>query len=115
MPIEQAPVRLQDINLDAPETPLRWEGRGLTDLEALSLVTNQFNSYEWYRQQNHDRRWNLHDSLYYGWVPPKVWDGTTVARSSLGMPIVFDQVESARTGISTPASSRYQRSNDVYS
>lgn len=67
---------------------------------ALSLSNQTYWAYETFRTMNHDRRWNTHDSLYYGYVPPRVWDGTNIARSSLSMPIVFDQVEAALPVIS---------------
>jgi hypothetical protein len=51
--------------------------------------------YESYRVNNFDKRWNTADLLYFGWRPKTVWDGTNIPRSSLGIPFVFDQVETA--------------------
>lgn len=71
----------------------------LKDGLALDLVKRTFDKYQIYRWNNHDRRWNSNDALYYGYIPQRFWEGTTVPRSSLGVPIVFDQVESALPAI----------------
>lgn len=71
----------------------------LSDAYALTLVNKTFYQYDTWRQQNHDVRWNTNDGLYLGWLPQRTWTGTTVPRSSLPMPIVFDQVESALPAI----------------
>jgi hypothetical protein len=61
----------------------------------LSLVTQTFNHYEEYRRRNHENRWLVHESLYLGWLPQKFWEGTNIARASLGMQLTFDQIETA--------------------
>ena len=68
---------------------------GLEDSAAIALVNQTFDQCESFRQQNHDPRWVESDRFYFGWVPPRKWEGTQVPRSSLGVPITFDQVESA--------------------
>jgi hypothetical protein len=62
---------------------------------ALELVNRTFHHYESLRQTNHENRWLIQESLYLGWVPPKVWEGTTIPRASQSIPITFDQIESA--------------------
>jgi hypothetical protein len=98
MPEErQAPV-LQEANLEADQLKLGL--RQIADEYALAVVKQTFWNYERFRQNNHDNRWVTHDSLYFGWVPQKNWEGTTVPRSSLGMPISFGQIESSFPKIS---------------
>lgn len=93
MPEAKTPPVIQDVDLET--SPLRLLQEHFQENEALSLVKQTFNHYETWRQVNHDSRWKMHDMLYFGYVPPKVWQGTSVPRSSLGQPIVFDQIESA--------------------
>lgn len=62
---------------------------------ALGLVNSQYERYRIWRYRNHDLRWNTDDALYVGWMPQRFWEGSRVARSSLGVPITFDQCESA--------------------
>jgi hypothetical protein len=93
MPQEQTPPTVRDVNLE--DQPFRMKYDPMTTRYALSLVTQTFNHYEMYRQQNHENRWLVQESLYLGWIPQKFWEGTTVARASLGMPLTFDQVETA--------------------
>ncbi len=83
--------------LDQSQT-LSWQS--LQDGLALDLVKRTFNKYQIYRWNNHDRRWNANDALYYGYIPQRFWEGTTVPRASLSVPVVFDQVESALPAIS---------------
>jgi len=91
--VETAPPTLPAVNLESEDLRLLQES--VTDQYALQEVLQNFFKYETFRTLNHDRRWNNNDSLYWGWVPPKVWEGTGIPRSSLGMPLVFDQILSA--------------------
>jgi hypothetical protein len=93
MPQELTPPKVPDVNLT--EEPFRLKYDPMTTRYALSLVTQTFHQYEEYRRRNHENRWLVHESLYLGWMPQKFWDGTNVARASLGMPLTFDQVETA--------------------
>lgn len=93
MPEAKTPPVVQDVDLET--SPLHLFKEQWKDAEALSLVKQTFNHYETWRQTNHDSRWKMHDMLYFGWSPPKVWQGTSVPRSNLGQPIVFDQIEAA--------------------
>lgn len=91
MPEERQAPQIPELNLEAE--PLKLGFEVMEDAYALSTVKQTFWQYEWFRSQNHDPRWNSHDALYTGWVPPKTWEGTTTPRSSLGMPITFSQIE----------------------
>lgn len=67
----------------------------IDDALAKSLVKQTFDFYSIFRTNNHDPRWISHDSQYFGYVPPKVWTGTTVPRANLPMSLTFAKVESA--------------------
>ncbi len=67
----------------------------MKDSIALGLVNSQYERYRIWRYRNHDLRWNTDDALYVGWMPQRFWEGSRTARSSLGVPITFDQCESA--------------------
>jgi hypothetical protein len=67
----------------------------LINSAALQLVLRTFNTYETYRQMNHDDRWTAADSLYFGWVPPRVWANTNIPRASIGYPLVRNQILAA--------------------
>ena len=86
MELKQPPT-LQEANLDAED--LKMIQDTLTDSYALATVNQTFHRYENYRTNNHDRRWTNADGLYTAWVPTKVWEGTTIPRASLGVPLVF--------------------------
>ena len=93
MPYEKQPPVLPAVDLTAG--PLKTSIEDIEDAAALEVVTQSFWQFELYRTQNHDRRWSMHDSLVFGYVAPKVWDGTNVARAAFTQPIVFDQIETA--------------------
>jgi len=93
VPIEQSPPQLDFVDLQSE--PLKPQDTSITDAYAKELVNQTYWAYELYRTQNHDRRWSTHDSLYFGYVPPRVWDGSNVARAAFTNQIVFDQVEAA--------------------
>lgn len=93
MPEERQAPQLPSVSLEAE--PLKLGLEALGDAYALQVVKETFWAYEQYRSQNHDPRWNSHESLYLGWLPPRMWEGTQTPRSHLGMPVSFSQVESA--------------------
>lgn len=95
MPQEKMPPLERPVDLDAPWTPFRMSSDGVSDDYALTLVKNTFDKYEPWRSQNCDQRWRLNEWLYYGYVPPRVWEGSTVPRSSLPVNLSYAQVESA--------------------
>ena len=69
--------------------------QAMKDAVALGLVNSSYERYRIWRYRNHDLRWNTDDALYVGWMPQRFWEGSRTARSSLGVPITFDQCESA--------------------
>lgn len=77
------------------ETPLKLSSDIVGDLTALAMVNETFRHYENFRFTNHDRRWNTHDGLYWGFVKPRNWQGTKIARASLPNPIAFDHIQTA--------------------
>jgi hypothetical protein len=97
MPLALPAPTLPHIDLD--NIALVQATQQLQASTALAIVTRTFWWYETFRQQNHDQRWNLNDTLYYGWVPQKYWEGTKIPRSSLPYNITFDQIESALPAI----------------
>ena len=92
MPEEKPVPYTQPADLESE--PLQLDSAALSKNYALALVMSTFHQAENFRVNNHDRRWNVHDELYFGWVPPKVWEGTNVPRAAISNQIVFDQVES---------------------
>lgn len=101
MPQERMPNWVTPIDLDAPWTPLKMAGESISDDFALRLVQDTWDKYEPWRSQNCDQRWRLNEWLYYGYVPPRVWDGTTIQRSSLPVQIAYDQVEAAHAKLAS--------------
>lgn len=64
-----------------------------TDSYALSVVRSDWAYAESYRVNAHDWRYRNASELYLAWASQRYWDGTRVPRSSLGMYVVFEQVE----------------------
>lgn len=64
------------------------------DSYALDRVVQDFNLAENYRSMNHDWRFRNADELYLAWMNQRYWEGTRIPRSSLGIYLVFEQVES---------------------
>lgn len=93
MPNSTPPPEIPYVNLESE--PIKYDWQKIQNDYALSLVKTTFATYETFRSNNHDRRWQAHDSLFFGFVPQRMWPGSTIPRSSLGVPIVFDQVEAA--------------------
>lgn len=79
----------------ADSTASQLTAQDLEDALALNLVTATFNQYENFRSMNHDPRWVAQDALYFGYVAPRNWAGTTVPRANLGNSIAFGKVETA--------------------
>lgn len=94
MPQERQPDNKQFLDLDSED--FKFAQEQISDLYALNLVQQLFPLSEAYRSTaSHDQRWNTNDSLFCGWKDMKVWEGTNIPRASLGIPIVFDQIEAA--------------------
>lgn len=97
MPIERQPNILPEVS---PENePFVFSPDQMRDALALQIVNQTFSTYETYRTSNHDRRWTECDALYVGYIPAKVWEGTTIPRANLPVQITFDQIESAYPSI----------------
>lgn len=95
MPELQLPPVPDYAPLDAPESPLWLPGDPMGDPAALTLVKDTFQRLSAWRSYNQDPRWRLNEWLYYGYVPPRNWEGSNVPRSSLPIQVSFDQVEAA--------------------
>ena len=65
-----------------------------TDANALRIVRSDFAYAEAYRTHAHDWRYRNAQELYLAWAGQRYWDGTRVPRSSLGIYVCFEQVES---------------------
>jgi hypothetical protein len=59
----------------------------------LDEVKQNFSEWETYRRQNHDPRYLVADQLFTAWQPQKVWEGTRIGRSSIGVFTTMEQVE----------------------
>lgn len=97
MPEHQNAPNIPDVDLE--QAPLIDLADQIADNAAKTLVTRVFYQYENFRAQNHDKRWLTSDELYTGWLPLKVWEGSTTPRSSLGWKLVFNQIEAALPSI----------------
>lgn len=93
MPNREEVPQLTTIPLD--DAPLKVPGERVDAEYALSMVINTMYQWEGWRYSNFDPKWRSHAGLYFGTVPQRTWPGSTVPRSSLPFPIVFDHVESA--------------------
>ena len=65
-----------------------------TDANALRIVRSDFAYAEAYRTHAHDWRYRNASELYLAWAGQRYWEGTRVPRSSLGIYVAFEQVES---------------------
>lgn len=65
-----------------------------SDMFAAKVAVQDYRTAERYRAQNHDHRWRNADQLYVAYQQKKTWRGTRIPRSSLGVFLVFQQVES---------------------
>ncbi len=95
MPEELYPNPIPQVDLDGPDTPWFFGPEAMGNDAAVQLVSQTFDRLQQHRSQNADQRWRLNEWLYYGYVPPRTWDGTTIPRSSLPVQISYAQVESA--------------------
>jgi hypothetical protein len=86
---ELEPVALEAVAI--PAAGSKW-----TETYALQAVNENFNLAENFRSKNHDRRWNVNDALYFGYVQQRFWEGTQIARASIGIPITFDQIHAVK-------------------
>lgn len=90
-----------DTNVQSPTAPMTPdEERKLVPVTqpwsndyALKVAATSFSVMETYRQQNHDKRFQNSDQLFVAWQPQKVWEGTRIPRSSLGVFLTMQQEE----------------------
>lgn len=100
MPTQQLPPQLPDVDLEQIQ---KWllGGKDFTDPEALSLVNRTFELYEGSpRRKEQERRWAEDDKLYFGHAEEKKWENGK-ARSAIGIPLAFDQLESIYASLSS--------------
>lgn len=57
------------------------------------VAKRDYETAERFIASNHHKRWQTADELYLAWVRQKFWEGTRYPRSSLGVPVIFQQVE----------------------
>ena len=89
--------RGQGYELITKESEVAWpdEDRELPDLTALKIVTqDKAMAISWIQSQGWVLQWQREERLYLYKVPTRYWDGTNVPRSALGMPVVYEAVES---------------------
>jgi hypothetical protein len=74
--------------------PLEVEQRP-QDKDALNLVLKDLNLGEYYiLAKGMTVEWDRDDRLYLFRMPQAFWEGSSVPRSSLGMPLIFEHIES---------------------
>lgn len=74
---------------------LAWPGEQQPDQTALKIVLQDMALAEtWVQTQGWVLEWQRQERLYLFKVPVRFWDGTSVPRSHLGMPLVYEHVES---------------------
>lgn len=66
-----------------------------SDEYALSVIRSDWAYAESYRINAHDWRYRNSDELYLAWAGQQYWEGTRVPRSSLGVYVVFEQIQAA--------------------
>jgi len=80
--------------VDLATEPLALAQKQLSDAYMLTTVLRTFDFYQSYRR-THESRWNLHDRLYYAFVPERLWPGSSIPRASLGSHLIFEQIMGA--------------------
>lgn len=84
-----------DIRSEIQPTEVKWPPAIPTDTSALKLVVQDAERAETWRQNKGVMtEWSRADRLYHFKVPQQFWEGTLVARASLGVPLVYEHVES---------------------
>lgn len=77
-----------------PQNQQNKIGIDWSDANALRIVRSDFAYAEAYRTHAHDWRYRNAMELYLAWAGQRYWDGTRVPRSSLGIYVCFEQIES---------------------
>jgi hypothetical protein len=74
---------------------ITWSPDSQPDKTALKIVLQDYGlGVSWVQTQSWTLEWMLHDRLYLFKIPVKFWDGTNIPRSHLGMPLVYEHIES---------------------
>jgi hypothetical protein len=74
---------------------IAWPGEPQPNKTALKIVLQDMALAEaWVTSQGWITEWQRQERLYLFKVPVRFWDGTNVPRSHLGMPLVYEHVES---------------------
>src|SRR5437899_1052228 len=81
------------LSLPKPEEAVFAPGAWDDDL-ALAIVISDFDRASQHRQQNFDLNWDDDDRLLHANVTQRTWEGTNTPRSSLGVKLVWQQIES---------------------
>ncbi len=72
-----------------------WAGETQEDKTALKLVIQNLSTAEQFVQsKGYQFEWNHAETLYLAQVPMVPWEGTNIPRSHLGMPLVYEHMES---------------------
>lgn len=96
MPQEQVPRTQPTVQLDSVDAPYKGPADAINDAWACEIVESTLQKFEMWRVNNCDPRWRLNEWLYYGYVPRRVWEGSSVPRANYPVQIAFDMVESAK-------------------
>jgi hypothetical protein len=74
---------------------VRWPPLSTDDKAALKIVVQDMQRAEsWLWVKGLPLEWDRCDRLYHFKVPTQYWEGTPIPRSHLGMPLVFEHIES---------------------
>ena len=76
------------------QTKIKGPDDKWNDDYALRIVRSDFAYSEAYRTHAHDWRYRNASELYLAWAGQRFWEGTRVPRSSIGVYVTFEQVES---------------------
>ena len=98
------------VGLPRPEqvviAPRPWD-----DDLALAIVVADFDRAQQHRQQNFEINWDDDDRLLHANVTQRVWEGTNTPRSSLGIKLVWQQIESL---VPAEMSALFQSSDGIF-
>lgn len=93
---KQADARRPDGTLfDSPDNQ-RFDLDRWSDDYARRVVVQEYDEISSWRKQNHDPRWDEAERLFLADYPQQVWPGSRQPRSSLSVPIAFEQIESMK-------------------
>ncbi len=93
MSIPDSVVPIAEPLSQADQRQIKLASDPWSDDYALDIVKSDWAYAESYRTNAHDWRYRNADELYLAWVGQRYWDGTRVPRSSIGVPVVYSQIE----------------------